>query len=74
MTASVHRLMHLPTVVTNLGPLWCNSCFSFESANGDLLKLFHGTQAVDKQVRYIYQSGQFIKINTVIYIGIEPCK
>lgn len=50
MTASVHGLMHLPSTVKNLGPLWCNSCFPFESANGDLLKLFHGSQAVDKQV------------------------
>lgn len=53
MTINVHGLMHLPTTARNLGPLWCNSCFPFESANGELLKLFHGTQVIDKQVRQL---------------------
>ena len=51
MTMNIHNLLHLPQVVRNLGPLWGISCFPFESANGDLLKFFHGTQAVEKQVR-----------------------
>lgn len=50
MTTSVHGLLHLPTTVRNLGPLWSHSCFPFEAANGDMLKFFHGTQAVEKQV------------------------
>jgi len=50
MTINIHNLLHLPTVVRNLGPLWAHSCFPFESANGELLKLFHGSQVVDKQV------------------------
>ena len=50
MTMNVHNLIHLPKVVENLGPLWAHSCFPFESANGELLKLFHGSQAVEKQV------------------------
>ena len=47
MTASLHSLMHLPDSVCHEGPLWSHS---FESANGDLLKLFHGSQGIDKQV------------------------
>ena len=50
MTMNVHNLLHLPRVVENLGPLWAHLCFPFESANGELLKLFHGSQAVEKQV------------------------
>ena len=54
MTASVHGLMHLPEVVDHLGPLWAHSCFPFESGNGELKGLFHGTRAVEKQVANIH--------------------
>ena len=40
MTINIHNLLHLPDVVRNLGPLWSNSCFPFEAANGELLKIF----------------------------------
>lgn len=51
MTINIHNLLHLPETVRKLGPLWAHSCFAFEAANGELLKLFHGSQAVEKQVR-----------------------
>ena len=50
MTANVHGLLHLPRCVETLGLLWANSCFPFEAANAQLLKLFHGSQGVEKQV------------------------
>lgn len=50
MSANVHALLHLPDVVKKLGPLWAHSCFPFEAGNGELLKLFHGTQSTEKQV------------------------
>lgn len=50
LTLNVHSLLHLPKTVKQLGPLWSFSCFSFESANGELLKLFHGTQYIDIQI------------------------
>ena len=50
MSANVHGLLHLPKVVQDLGPLWTISCFPYEAANGEILKLFHGSQGVDKQV------------------------
>ena len=50
MSSNVHGLLHLPEVAKDLRPLWAHSCFSFQSANGDLLKLFHGSQSVEKQV------------------------
>jgi len=52
MTIIVHSLLHLPETVKTLGPLWAHSCFAFEAANGELLKLFHGSQKVEKQVSY----------------------
>lgn len=58
MTLNAHSLLHLPQTVKELGPLWCNSCFAFEGANGELLKLFHGTQCIDLQIAnavHIYQ-------------------
>ena len=50
MSANVHGLLYLTDAVKNIGPLWCHSCFPFESANGDVLKLFHDFQGVEKQV------------------------
>jgi hypothetical protein len=50
MTLNIHSLLHLPEVVCDIGPLWAHSCFPMESANGSLLKLFHGTQYVDVQI------------------------
>lgn len=50
MTANLHSLLHLPEVVRHLGPLWAHSCFPYEDANGDLLTLFHGSHAVEKQI------------------------
>jgi len=50
MSYNVHLLLHMPDCVRHWGPLWCYSAYSFESANGLFLKLFHGTQAVAKQI------------------------
>lgn len=56
MSANLHQLLHLPEVVRDLGPLWVYSCFSFEDVNGQLVKLFHGTQHPqiqnDKQCKF----------------------
>jgi len=67
MTINVHNLLHLPEVVRQLGPLWAHSCFPFESANGDLLKLFHGSQSVEKQVCKDY-IGNELNYVALIYI------
>ncbi|WAR11611.1 LOW QUALITY PROTEIN: hypothetical protein MAR_025791 [Mya arenaria] len=44
MSANIHQLLYLGDTVQQLGPLWVYSCFSFESVNGKLVNLFHGTQ------------------------------
>lgn len=51
MSENVHLLLHLPEVVKDLGPLFAHSCFPYEAANGEVLKLFHGSQGVEKQAR-----------------------
>ena len=49
-TMNVHQLRHLVFHVQNWGPLWAFSCFGFESLNGDVKKLFHGTRNMSQQV------------------------
>lgn len=49
-TINIHSLLHLSDDVRNLGPLWTHSCFPFENFNGNLLKLFHGSQNVELQI------------------------
>ncbi|CAH3182877.1 unnamed protein product [Porites lobata] len=50
MTINIHNLLHIHASVHNLGPLWANSTFDFEDANGELTALFHGTQNIDMQI------------------------
>ena len=52
-TMNVHLLRHLVFNVRNWGPLWSYSCFGFESVNGELKKLFHGTRDMSQQVSLI---------------------
>lgn len=47
---NVHQLLHLPDCVADLGPAWVYSCFFWESLNGILGKLFHGTRHVATQI------------------------
>jgi Transposase family tnp2 len=50
MSYNVHQLLHVADTVQNWGPLWTTSAFPFESGNGLLKKLFHGTQGLPLQV------------------------
>ena len=47
---NLHQLKHLPFHVKNWGPVWAYSCFGFESVNGAVKKLFHGTRDMSEQV------------------------
>ena len=47
---NVHLPTHLAACVSQWWPLWSASAFSFEANNGKLLKFFHGTQHVPKQI------------------------
>ena len=50
MTYNVHQLLHVTKTVTDWGPLFSYSSYIFEGFNMVLVKLFHGTQAVPKQI------------------------
>ncbi|XP_035690734.1 uncharacterized protein LOC118425770 [Branchiostoma floridae] len=50
VSLNVHSLLHYADTVRELGPLWAHSCFFFEDVNGQVLRLIHGTQAVEEQV------------------------
>lgn len=82
MTCNVHQLLHLSNMVRDMGPLWCYSCFSFENANGVLLKLFHGTQHVDSQIaqkvcvmQYLpIMEAKFLRPNTPEFAFFQSLK
>ena len=47
---NVHCLLQLVHYARLYGPLWTHSCFPFESLNGKILKMQHGTHHVALQV------------------------
>ena len=49
-TMNVHLLQHLENDVRLHGPLWTHSAFEFESINGHLVRMIHGTHDVQLQV------------------------
>lgn len=50
MSYNLNLLLHLPNTVRYWGPLWCYSNYTFENVNGLLGNMYHGTQAVPKQI------------------------
>ncbi|KAK3919799.1 B-cell linker protein [Frankliniella fusca] len=47
---NVHQLLHLPLYVKRWGPLWATSAFMFESYNGTIAELIHGTKNRGKEL------------------------
>ena len=64
-TINVHYLLHLTDAVADLGPLWANTCFEFENANGIIKKLFHGTRKIDMQV------SNYIHVHNITYYNAD---
>ncbi len=62
-TANMHLLIHFSQFVLNWGPLWCYSCFSFESMNGHLRKVCHGTSYVLPQLVHSIRMRQMLMVN-----------
>ena len=61
---NVHLLSHIADTVRNWGPLWAYSCFIYETMNGHLKKMFHGTKDMTKQVHHYVLS--------VILYSLQP--
>lgn len=47
---NIHLLLHLPSCVRNLGPLWAYMCYESEDLNGYFLKTIHGTWHLESQI------------------------
>ena len=54
-TMNIH-LSHLVDCVRNWGPLWSYSRFVYETMNGQLKKLFHGSRDMTKQAFQLMHS------------------
>ncbi|KAF7996964.1 hypothetical protein HCN44_005241 [Aphidius gifuensis] len=50
MSYNVHLMTHIADSVRNWGPLWCFSTFSFESWNGDIIKMISSPYHRDHQI------------------------
>ncbi|XP_066936547.1 uncharacterized protein [Clytia hemisphaerica] len=60
MTINIHSLIHLPKTVSELGPLYVYSLFSFEDKNGFILKLIHGTQNISFQLASAVSASNYL--------------
>lgn len=50
MTFNVHQLLHITQAARNFGPLWAHSAFTFESGNGQIVRLVHAAKGVPEQI------------------------
>lgn len=56
VTMNMHLLRHSADTVVQSGPLWSQSMFAFEQANGELAKCIHGPTDVLKQITERYMA------------------
>ncbi|KAK3922482.1 Halomucin, partial [Frankliniella fusca] len=68
LSLTVHQLLHLPLVVKNLGPAWVYSCFFYESLNGELRQLVHGSRHVALQIC----SSSSVFMNLTVMVNSLP--
>jgi hypothetical protein len=61
---NVHNLLHIVQCVRDWGPLWAWSCFGFESFNGEILGLVHGTGNVSQQIIWSLQAQKHLQLAT----------
>jgi len=72
---NVHLCLHLPDSVRNWGPLWAHSGYIFESFNGEILKMFHGTQCVPLQIMKQFTYRQVLPLlkNNALRNAVPRC-
>ena len=63
-TMNLHILIHFSKFVRSWGPLWCYSCFGFESMNGHLRKNCHGTKLVLTQLIHNVRMQQLLPMKS----------
>lgn len=67
MGYNFHLLLHIGKVVSLHGPIWHYSTFSFESANGFLIRLVKGTKGVVAQIAEKYSISRLINRTLSFY-------
>lgn len=60
VTCNMHSLIHLPTTVRRLGPLWTTSCFPLEDLNGKIKNLVHSSK--DPHLQIINNLNIYVKL------------
>ena len=69
-TYNVHLLTHMVKYCEEWGLLWSWSAFNYEDLNGNLLKLFYGTQSVPLQMAKYFPSRQaLIRSSASVFLG-----
>ena len=71
-TMNFHPLIHLAKFVRSCGPLWCCSCFGFESMNGHLQKNCHGTRLVLTQLIHVRMTQMLLMKSKPIASSATP--
>lgn len=90
MTLNIHSLLHIPSSVTYLGPLWATSMFSFESSNAifgqyvkgntDVISQIVTKYAIDKaskkdlQVRKNDKDFPLLDVKKIVKLGTEDVR
>lgn len=75
MSFNEHLCLHLPESVSNWGPSWAHSGYTFESFNGEVLKMFHGTQYVPLQIMKQFTYRQVLPLlrNDALRNAVPEC-
>lgn len=71
LSFNCHILLHAAECVYRWGPLWAYSAYGFEDCNGQLLKLFNGTQHINLQMANNFLKRQQLKAYTFMYFNEE---
>ncbi|CAN7995027.1 unnamed protein product [Ixodes pacificus] len=69
MSFNVHQLLHLANTVRQMGPLWANSAFPFETGNGQLLRHITAAKGIPQQVverAMMYQELEAVLSNELL--------
>lgn len=54
----MHQILHVASVVEDLGPLFTSSCFDFGDSNGKLAKMVHSHSCVDSRILSYFRTLQ----------------
>jgi hypothetical protein len=72
MSFNVHISKHAVDCASRWGPQWAYSTYGFEGANGGILNMFNGTQAIDIQMANKFLNTQHLKALTAHFSQDSP--